>query len=126
MLPTVLVTGGAGYIGSHTCRRLHAAGFHPVSIDNLERGNRDHVRWGPLEEIDLRQPSEALINAFHRHKPIAVLHFAAYAYVSESMKRPLEYHHNNLNALTNVLLAMAETDVTALVFSSSCAVYGLA
>src|ERR1700674_2928982 len=92
---TVLVTGGAGYVGSHVCKLLAERGFLPVVFDNLVAGHRWAVRWGPLVEGDIRQ-SDALDQAFATHRPSAVLHFAAYASVAESIRDPLAYFDNNV------------------------------
>jgi UDP-arabinose 4-epimerase len=123
MMP-VLVTGGAGFVGSHTCKALSRQGFLPVTFDNLSRGHVAAVRFGPIYEGDMLRP-EDLENAFQLHRPQAVLHFAAFAYVGESVERPLEYYRNNLGGLINVLDAMERHGVNKIVFSSSCATYGV-
>ena len=124
MKPTVLVTGGAGYIGSVTCKALSKAGYLPVVYDNLSRGHRWAVKWGPLEEYDLKD-RKAICATLRAYKPAAVLHFAAYASVTESMIAPDLYFQNNLvNSLT-LLECMRESGVGAIVFSSSCAIYGI-
>ena len=122
-METVLVTGGAGFIGSHTCKALAAHGFLPVAFDNLSRGHADFVRWGPFVKGDILHPG-ALNAAFERHRPAAVIHFAALAYVGESMSRPLAYYSVNVG-LVNVLEAMLRYDTRTIVFSSSCATYGI-
>jgi UDP-arabinose 4-epimerase len=119
----VLVTGGAGYIGSHTAKALAAAGHLPVSLDTLERGHRWAVRWGPLVVADLADRA-ALSRAFAEHRVEAVIHFAAYAYVGESMAHPDRYFRNNAVGTLNLLDAMREHGVGQIVFSSSCATYG--
>src|SRR6516162_9293602 len=91
VMETVLVTGGAGFIGSHTCKALAAAGWRPVAFDNLSRGHADLVRWGPLVQGDILDAG-ALDAAFAFHRPAAVIHFAALAYVGESISRPLAYY----------------------------------
>src|SRR5947199_3986887 len=91
----VLVTGGAGYIGSHTAKALAAAGYLPITLDNLSRGFRDAVRWGPLEIGDVAD-RVFLAEVFAKHRPSAVLHFAAFAYVGESMSEPGLYYRNNV------------------------------
>jgi UDP-arabinose 4-epimerase len=93
--PTLLVTGGAGYIGSHACKQLDRAGFEPVTFDNLARGHRELVKWGPLEVGDLADVCR-LIEVVERYRPVAVMHFAALAYVGESVREPLEYYRNNV------------------------------
>ncbi len=119
----VLVTGGAGYIGSHTAKALAAAGHLPVSLDNLERGHRWAVRWGPLVEADLADRG-TLARAFAEHRIEAVVHFAAYAYVGESMAQPERYFRNNVVGTLNLLDAIREGGARQIVFSSSCATYG--
>lgn len=120
----ILVTGGTGYIGSVTIRRLLAAG-HQISVfDNIERGHRESMARGvPLTVGDLRNADEikAAMKAF---KPDAVMHFAAYALVGESMRQPELYFNNNVTGGCNLLDAMRENDVKRIVFSSSCATYG--
>lgn len=124
MKPVVLVTGGAGYIGSVTCKALAEAGYLPITYDNLSRGHRQAVRWGPLEKKDLGD-TNALYAVFRTYRPVAVLHFAAYAYVGESMRAPELYFQNNVVKTLNLLDCMRECGVKIIVFSSSCATYGL-
>jgi UDP-glucose 4-epimerase len=121
----VLVAGGAGYIGSHTVKRLKEAGHHPVIYDNLSRGNRAAVDIlkVPADIADLMDQDE-LVGALHKHKIEAVMHFAALAYVGESVHQPLDYYRNNVSATINVLEAMHKANVRKFVFSSTCAVYG--
>lgn len=118
-----MVTGGAGYIGSHTCKALRRAGFAPVSYDNLSRGNPEAVQWGPLEEGDLAD-SARLRETLTRHRPAAVVHFAALSYVGESNKNPAAYYRNNVGGTATLLDTMRECGIGKIVFSSSCAVYG--
>lgn len=120
---TVLVTGGAGYIGSHTCKQLSRAGYLPVVFDNLIRGHAEFVKWGPLERGDLADTAR-ICEVLHNYQPEAVLHFAAFAYVSESVKDPLKYYYNNISGTLNLLYAMKKYDIHKLVFSSSCVVFG--
>lgn len=120
----VLVTGGAGYIGSHACKALAAAGFLPVTVDSLVRGNRDAVRWGPLVEADILDRT-ALDAAFAHYAPLGVMHFAAFAYVGESVSEPTRYYENNVGGTLALLDAMRRHQVDKLVFSSTCATYGL-
>lgn len=120
---TVLVTGGAGYIGSHACKALSRAGYEPVVYDNLSRGHRSAVRWGLLEEGDLLD-GERLRAVIAAHAPAAVLHFAAFAYVGESVTDPGMYWRNNVAGSLSLLEAMRDTGVRRLVFSSTCATYG--
>jgi UDP-glucose-4-epimerase GalE len=123
-VPSILVTGGAGYVGSHACKALAAAGYTPVVYDNLGRGHRELVRWGPLEVGDLRDGAQ-LDEVFARHRPQAVMHFAAFAYVGESVQNPALYYRNNVGGTLELLEAMRRAGVGALVFSSTCATYGV-
>ena len=120
----ILVTGGAGFIGAHTCKALAAEGLHPIAFDNLSRGYSDMVRWGPFVQGDILQPAD-LDRAFERYQPQSVIHFAALAYVGESVAKPLAYYQNNVSGLINVLEAMVRHGADTLVFSSSCATYGI-
>lgn len=120
---TVLVTGGAGFVGSHACKALAAAGYRPVVYDNLSRGHREAVRWGPLIEGDIRDRAH-LEQVLREVQPAAVMHFAAFAYVGESMAHPSMYFDNNVTGTARLLEAMRTSGVTRLVFSSSCAIYG--
>ena len=120
----ILVTGGAGFIGAHTCKALAVDGLNPVAFDNLSRGHRDMVRWGPFVQGDILQPTD-LDQAFERYQPKSVVHFAALAYVGESVAQPLAYYQNNVSGLINVLDAMVRHGVNTMVFSSSCATYGI-
>ena len=124
MSQPVLVTGGAGYIGSHACKILARAGHRPVVFDNLSRGHREAVRWGPFVEGDLAD-RKRLVNALEAHRVAAVMHFAAYAYVGESVADPALYYRNNLAGTLSLLEAMCETGVDKIVFSSTCATYGI-
>jgi UDP-arabinose 4-epimerase len=119
----ILVTGGAGYIGSHACKALAAAGYTPVTFDNLAFGHAWAVRWGPLVQGDILDRS-ALDRAIEQFKPRAVMHFAAFAYVGESVMNPGKYYRNNVAGTLTLLEAMRDHGVQQLVFSSTCAVYG--
>ena len=120
----ILVTGGAGYIGAHACKALAKAGFEPVAYDNLVYGHKEAVRWGPLVEGDVGD--RALVaETMRRHGIAAVMHFAAFAYVGESIEKPEKYFHNNVVNTLAMLEAMRETGVKQIVFSSTCATYGL-
>ncbi len=121
---TILVAGGAGYIGSHTCKALAAAGFLPVTFDNLATGHREFVRWGPLEVGDIRDPVR-LSEALAAHRPAGIVHFAAHCYVGDSVTEPAKYYDNNVAGSICLLNAVREAGIAALVFSSSCAVYGV-
>jgi UDP-arabinose 4-epimerase len=120
---SVLVTGGAGYIGSHTCKALAAAGFQPVAFDNLSLGHRWAVKWGPLVEADLLDRA-AIEKALREHSITAVIHFAASAYVGDSMRDPAAYYRNNVLTTLTLLDAMRSASVKTIIFSSSCSVYG--
>lgn len=122
-MQNVIVTGGAGYIGSHACKALATAGYQPVVYDNLARGFADAVKWGPLEQGDLldRDRLDAVLS---RYQPCAVMHFAALAYVAESTSAPGRYWRNNVAGSLNLLRVMQRHQTNKLVFSSSCAVYG--
>jgi len=122
--PVVLVTGGAGYIGSHACKALVQRGYQPVALDNLVYGHRSAVRWGPLEIGDIAD-AKTLDYVFRRYRPGAVMHFAAYAYVGESVAEPAKYYRNNLAGTLSLLEAMLRHGVESIVFSSTCATYGL-
>ncbi|HEY6578849.1 MAG TPA: UDP-glucose 4-epimerase GalE [Rhizomicrobium sp.] len=119
----VLVTGGAGYVGSHACSAVRAAGFIPVTYDNLSRGFRSLVRYGPFEHGDILDEAR-LVDVIHRYQPHAVMHFAALAYVNESVKKPLDYYRNNFSGALSLVAAMRKCGLDRLVFSSSCAIYG--
>jgi UDP-arabinose 4-epimerase len=124
MSQSILVTGGAGYVGAHACKALAAAGHRPVVYDNLLRGHRAAVRWGPLVEGDLHDTAR-LAEAFDIHQITAVMHFAAFAYVGESVADPEVYYANNLGGTLALLGAMRQAKVGKIVFSSTCAVYGV-
>jgi UDP-glucose-4-epimerase GalE len=120
----VLVTGGAGYIGSHTCKALARAGYVPITYDNFVHGHRWAVRWGPLVEGDISD-RQLLEWAIKEHAVKAVIHFAGYAYVGESMSRPAKYFENNVANTLTLLEAMRICGVHDIVFSSTCATYGM-
>ena len=119
----VLVTGGAGYIGSHTAKELSKAGYRVVAYDNLSRGHREAVRWGPLEEGDVLD-QDRLRRVMEQHRVEAVLHFAAFIAVGESMQLPEIYFANNVGGTLSLLNAMRQAGVKRLVFSSTCAIHG--
>jgi UDP-glucose 4-epimerase len=122
-MTTVLVTGGAGYVGSHTCLALAEAGFTPVVYDNLCNGHAAFVQWGPLEKGDIRDGGrlDAVIAA---HRPAAVIHFAAFAEIAESIAHPGRYYDNNVGGSIALIEAARRAGIDKLVFSSSCATYG--
>ena len=123
MVVKVLVTGGAGYIGSHACKALARAGFEPVVFDNLSTGWKGAVQWGPLVRGDLMD-REAIDAALAEHRPAAVMHFAALSLVGESMQDPGRYWRVNVGGALNLLEACAAPGVRNFVFSSTCATYG--
>ena len=120
----ILVTGGAGYIGSHTCKALAASGFEPVTYDNFSRGNRWAVKWGPLEVGDIADEARLKL-VLESHRPAAVIHFAAFAYVGESVENPILYYQNNVCGSQSLLETIAQVNPLPVVFSSSCATYGV-
>jgi UDP-arabinose 4-epimerase len=124
MAHTVLVTGGAGFIGSHVCKLLAASGFEPVTYDNLSTGHRDAVRWGPLVRGDIldRGKLERAVDTF---KPIAVMHFAAVASVAESVVDPALYYRINVMGTLSLLDTCKAFRINKVIFSSSCATYGV-
>ncbi|MCX8510035.1 MAG: UDP-glucose 4-epimerase GalE [Rhodobacteraceae bacterium] len=120
----VLVTGGAGFIGAHACKALSRAGALPVAYDNLSTGHADAVRWGPLVRGDVRDRG-ALVSALRQFRITTILHFAASAYVGESVQNPALYFDNNVGGMMALLDAAREAGVEQIVFSSSCATYGV-
>ena len=120
----ILVTGGAGYIGSHSCKALAQAGYTPISYDNLVYGHHWAVRWGPLEvgDINDRARLDAVMN---HYQPAAVMHFAAFAYVGESVQDPGKYYRNNVAGTLTLLEAMRDYGLDKMIFSSTCATYGV-
>jgi UDP-glucose 4-epimerase len=121
---TVLVVGGAGYIGSHTCLDLANKGFKPVVFDNFSNGHREFVKWGPAEEGDIRDRAR-LDEVLAKHKPVAILHFAALIEVGESVKDPVAFYENNVIGTLTLLAAAQAAGIKNFVFSSTCATYGL-
>ncbi|PRP90348.1 UDP-glucose 4-epimerase [Enhygromyxa salina] len=119
----ILVVGGAGYIGGHTCKALARAGYLPVTYDNLVSGHEWAVKWGPLEHGDIRDRSR-LAEVIARYRPTAAIHLAAYACVGESVVNPAKYYHNNVVGTLSLLEELRAGGVDKLVFSSTCATYG--
>jgi len=117
----ILVTGGAGFIGSHACKALSKAGYLPVTYDNLSRGHRDTVKWGPLEVGDIAD-TRRMRAVLEQYQPAAVMHFAGYAYVGESVENPLLY---NIGGSAALLEAVIDFKPLPFVFSSTCATYGI-
>jgi UDP-arabinose 4-epimerase len=121
---TILVTGGAGYVGAQACKALSVRGYLPVVFDNLVYGHREAVKWGPLEVGDIADRA-ALDAAIDKHCPQAVMHFAAYTYVGESVADPGKYYRNNVAGTLSLLEAMRDHRIDRLVFSSTAATYGI-
>ena len=121
---TVLVTGGAGYVGSHTCKALAAAGYEPITYDNLIYGHQRAVKWGPFERGDILDTAR-LSQVIDTYRPWAVVHFAAFAYVGESVTDPAKYYRNNLAGTLSLLDVMRAHGIGHIVFSSTCATYGI-
>lgn len=122
-MTNILVTGGAGYIGSHACKSLRAAGYTPVTYDNLCTGWKEAVKFGPFEQGDLRD-ADRLAEVFAKHQPSAVMHFAALSQVGESMRNPGIYWDNNVSGSATLLQAAVDAGCLDVVFSSTCATYG--
>ena len=122
--PCVLVTGGAGYIGSHACAALEEAGYLPVTYDNLSHGFESLVRFGPLEQGDIRD-RDRLLEVMRRCKPSAVMHFAGLISVGESVQKPDRYYDNNVSGALTLMDAARECGISRFVFSSTAAVYGM-
>jgi UDP-glucose 4-epimerase len=123
-MPNILVAGGAGYIGSHTCLDLFNKGFTPVVYDNLSNGHAEFVKWGPLETGDIRDRSR-LDEVLRKHRPAAIIHFAAAIEVGESIRDPGFFYENNVAGTINLLRAAQAADIDKIVFSSTCATYGV-
>ena len=123
-MTNILVVGGAGYIGSHTCLDVSNKGFTPVVYDNLFNGHAEFVRWGPLERGDIRDRGR-LDSVFKKYRPAAVVHFAALIEVGKSVRNPAGFFENNVAGTLTLLLAAQAAGVKNLVFSSTCATYGL-
>jgi UDP-glucose-4-epimerase GalE len=121
---TVLLVGGAGYIGSHAAKYLAGKGYLPVVCDNLSLGHREAVKWGPLETGDIADAA-FLREVFRKHAPVGVMHFAAFAYVGESVTDPAKYYRNNVAGTMVLLDAMRAAGIGNFIFSSSCATYGV-
>lgn len=120
----ILVTGGAGYVGSHVCKELFREGLLPITYDNLFSGPRSAVQWGPLEVGDVAD-QDRVSEVISKYRPEAVMHFAALIAAAESVVSPSEYYYNNVVGTLSLLAAMRTFGVNRLVFSSSAAVYGI-
>jgi UDP-arabinose 4-epimerase len=123
-MDNILVTGGAGYIGSHTCKALKNAGFKPIVLDNLSNGHSWAVQWGPIEVGDICD-KDFLTSVMERYKPKAVIHFAGLIEVGESVADPGSYYKANVTGTINLLNVMVEHKVDKIIFSSTAAVYGI-
>ena len=123
MRENVLVVGGAGYIGGHCAKSLWAQGFTPIVYDNLSTGHREFVKWGPAVWAELTDV-DSLVSVCRRYAPVAVIHLAALAVVSESVTHPVEYWRTNVTGTLCLLEAMRAAKINNLIFSSTCAVYG--
>ena len=120
----ILVTGGAGYIGSHICKRVYQSNFVPIVIDNLSYGHTWAVKWGDFHQGNIHD-NDILDYIFQRYQPVAVIHCAAFAFVGESVSDPGKYYRNNVNGTIALLDAMRRFSCSCIVFSSTCATYGL-
>jgi UDP-glucose 4-epimerase len=120
----ILVVGGAGYIGSHTCLDLASKGFTPVVYDNLSNGHGEFVKWGPFEEGDIRD-RDRLDAVLAEYRPAAIVHFAALIEVGESIAAPMSFFDNNVAGTMTLIAAARDAGVDRLVFSSTCATYGV-
>ncbi len=124
MTLNILVTGGAGYIGSHVCKTLKSKGYKPITYDNLCSGNREAVKWGPFEEGDVRDKAR-LSEVIRRYSPAAIMHFAALIQVGDSVVNPAVFYDNNVNGSLVLLETACDYQVANMVFSSTAAVYGM-
>lgn len=123
-MTNILVAGGAGYIGAHTCLDLSNKGFKPIVFDNLSNGHAEFVKWGPLEIGDIRDRSK-FDEVLRKYKPEAIIHFAAAIEVGDSIRDPLGYYDNNVAGTINLLRAAQAAGIDKIVFSSTCATYGI-
>ena len=119
----MIVTGGAGYIGSHACKALRNSGYRPITVDNLSTGWSEAVKFGPFEQVDLLDQVR-LGQIFEMYKPHAVMHFAAFSQVGESVEDPAKYWRNNVMGSLNLFQTSAEYGCKRIIFSSTCATYG--
>lgn len=119
----VIVTGGAGYIGSHVCKALALQGYYPITYDNLISGHKSSVRWGPLIEGSIHDIAH-LSSVCRTYNPTAVFHLASHINVRESLTNPVMYYHNNTQGTLCVLQAMIESGVKKLIFSSTASIFG--
>jgi len=123
-MTTVLVAGGAGYIGAHMCKLLALHGYTPIVVDNLTFGHKEFVKWGPLIVGDIAD-KDLIRQTIRTYKPIAVFHFSAFTYVGESVTEPKKYYQNNVVGTINLLDSIIEMGVKSFIFSSTCATFGI-
>src|SRR5664279_3420310 len=123
-MTNILVTGGAGYIGSHTCLNLSQKGYTPIVFDNLVNGHKEFVQWGPFEQGDVRD-RERLDQVMLKYKPAAIVHFAGLIEVSQSIADPVAFFDNNVSGSLTLFAAALHAGIDKLVFSSTCATYGI-
>ncbi len=122
-MKNILVVGGAGYIGSHMCKHLFRRGYQPIVLDNLVRGHSQAVKWGPFFKGSMTDAD--LVHKIFSDLPVsAVMHFAAFCYVGESVEEPAMYYRNNVADTVALLEVMVEKNISNFIFSSSCATYG--
>src|SRR5882672_1777210 len=123
-MTNILVVGGAGYIGSHTCLELSRSGYTPIVFDNLANGHREFVQWGPFEQGDVRD-RKRLGEVISTHRPAAILHFAGLIEVSQSVSDPVAFFESNVSGSITLFAAALHAGIDKLVFSSTCATYGI-
>jgi len=123
-MENILVTGGAGYIGSHTCKLLHKAGYNPVTLDNLVYGHKEFVKWGKLYHGD-QSDSNLVKKIINEYSIKSIIHFSAFAYVGESVEKPIKYFENNTIGTLKLVKVAIECGVKNFIFSSTCATYGI-
>ncbi len=121
---SILVTGGAGYIGSHVCKALSQAGYTPITLDNTSTGNAKRVKWGPFVKGSLFD-DDIIKKICRDHKPIGLIHLAAFTDIRESIHDPEKYYHNNAHGTRALLSSLADSSIEVFIFSSSCSVYGI-
>ena len=119
----IIVTGGAGYIGSHVCKLLKSSGYDPITIDNLSNGNISAVKWGKFYECDILDTDKLSI-IIKEVAPFAIMHFAALAYIEDSILKPEIYYKNNVYGTWSLLQSMINNNIDKIIFSSTCAIYG--
>jgi UDP-glucose-4-epimerase GalE len=120
----ILVTGGAGFIGSHTCKQLFQMGYTPVVLDNLSTGYKDFVKWGPLVQADISD-TQVVVDTIRQYNITAMIHFAGSIVVPDSVRDPLKYYDNNVSKSISLIQTAVDKGIRSIVFSSSAAVYGM-